>query len=128
MKKIEITLIICLCIFTLSCNEKYKSKNKKQLSIFEKVENIPDSIKVDDIVIYNLFKYQILAHKNNAFDSTLIIKNVYNKQPKIWKELYGVLFDHEMFATEKGMVKWNDEIFSKKRDSIESRVNTLLDL
>ena len=99
----------------------------KELSIFEKVESVPDSIKVDDIIIYNLFKYQILAHKNDSFDSIMIIDKVYNKQPKIWKELYGVLFDHDMFATEKGMVKWNKEIFRNKKDSIKSRVNTLLD-
>ncbi|WP_166962071.1 DUF2268 domain-containing putative Zn-dependent protease [Yeosuana marina] len=127
MKKTGITLIIFLCTFIFSCNEKTRDKSVKELSIFEKVESVPDSIKVDDIIIYNLFKYQILAHKNDSFDSIMIIDKVYNKQPKIWKELYGVLFDHDMFATEKGMVKWNKEIFRNKKDSIKSRVNTLLD-
>ena len=126
--KTRITLIIFLCTFILSCDEKNKDKSVKELSIFDKVKNVTDSIKVDDIIVYNLFKYQILAHQNNSFDSLMIINKVYNKQPKIWKELYGALFDHKMFATEKGMMKWNDEIFSTRRDSIESRVNSLLDI
>lgn len=127
MKNIPTISIICLFIFTLSCSEKGKGTNENQASIFEKVENVPDSIKVDDIVIYNLFKYQILANKNGSFDSALLINKVYNKQPKIWKELYGVLFDREMFTSTQGMIKWNKEIFQNKRDSIESRVNALLD-
>ena len=128
MRKTAITIIILLFILPFGCIEKNKSKNLNELSFFEKVEKIPDSIKIDDIVIYNLFKYQILAHKDNSFDSTLIINKVYNVQPKIWKELYGVLFDPEMFTTTQGMVKWNREIFIKNRDSIESRVCTLLEI
>jgi hypothetical protein len=128
MKKTGITLIISLFILSLGCNEGNKEKSANELSIFDKVEKVPDSIKINDIIIYNLFKYQILAHKNNSFDSTLIINKVYNAQPKIWKELYGVLFDHEMFTTTQGMVKWNKEIFHENKDSIESRVNTLLDI
>lgn len=115
-------------VLTFGCNEKNKSKSVNKLTFFDKVENVPDSIKIDDIVIYNLFKYQILAHKNNSFDSTLIINKVYNVHPKIWKELYGVLFDKEMFTTAKGMIKWNKSIFDNNRDSIESRVNTLLEI
>ncbi|MDZ4712464.1 MAG: hypothetical protein SGI89_09075 [bacterium] len=38
------------------------------------------------------------------------------------------MFDHEMFTTTQGMVKWNKEIFHENKDSIESRVNTLLDI
>jgi len=111
-----------LFILSLSCNKRNKEKSSNELSIFDKVDKVPDSIKIDDIIIYNLFKYQILAHKNNLFDSTLIINKVYNSQLKIWKGLYGVLFDHEMFTTTQGMVKWNKEIFHENKDSIESRV------
>ena len=128
MKKTVLTLMISVFILTFGCNEKSKSKNVNELTLFDKVENVPDSIKIDDIVIYNLFKYQILAHKDNSFDSALIINKVYNVHPKIWKELYGVLFDKEMFTTTQGMVKWNENVFNNNRDSIESRVNTLLDI
>ncbi len=76
MTKTGIILIGFLFIIVFGCNEKYKSKSVNEISFFDKVEKIPDSIKIDDIVIYNLFKYQILAHKNNSFDSTLLINKV----------------------------------------------------
>lgn len=126
--KLKLITILFLSIISIACTDKDQSTSKDKSSIFVKVENVPDSIKIDDIVIYNLFKYQILAHRDNSFDSTLIVNKVYNAHPKIWKDLYGVLFDREMFTTTKGMVKWNLEIFDEKRDSIESRVNALLDL
>lgn len=99
---------------------------QRELSLFEQVKQVPDSIVVSDIVIYNLFKYQILAHEKNSFDSLLIINKVYKQHQKIWDELYGVLFDEHMFSTEQGMLDWNREIFDKKRDSIESRVSKLI--
>lgn len=89
---------------------------------------MPDSIKIDDITVYNLFKHQILAHKNNTFDSSLIIEKVFKRQPKIWNDLYGVLFDKEMFTTNEGMIGWNKKIYHTKKDSIESRVNKLLNI
>ncbi len=127
MTKTGIILISFLFIILFGCNEKFKSKSVNELSFFDKVENIPDSIKIDDIVIYNLFKYQILAHKNNSYDSLLLINKVYNLHQKIWTELYGVLFAKEMFSTKQGMIEWNKKIFDNNRDSIELRVNTLLE-
>ena len=127
MKNTGLFLLVSIGLFAISCKIKPNSKTEKPVSIFEKVEHIPDSIKVDDVVIYNLFKYQILAHKNNSYDSTIIINKVYNSQPKIWNELYGLLFDHEMFATAQGMIKWNKEIYQKNKDSISSRVDALMD-
>ncbi len=127
MKPTVFILTVFLLISSLGCKERTKTQEGNELSFFDLVKDIPDSIKIDDIVIYNLFKYQILAHENSAFDSTMIIEKVYHGQPQIWKELYGVLFDSAMFTTYSGMVKWNKEIFAKNGDSIKSRVNTLLD-
>ena len=128
MKETGTILMFLFFILFVGCKERNRANIDNELSIFDKVEKLPDSIEIDDIIIYNLFKYQILAHKNNSFDSTLIINNVYNKQPRIWNELYGVLFDKTMFTTAHGMVKWNKEIFNNNRDSIESRVNALLNV
>jgi uncharacterized protein YjaZ len=127
MTKTGMIFLSFLFIILLGCNGNDKSKEFNKLSFFDKIEKIPDSIKIDDIVVYNLFKYQILAHKNNSYDSTLIINKVYKVHPKIWKELYGLLFDKEMFTTEHGMIQWNKEIFDKNKDSIEVRVNSLLE-
>ncbi len=127
MKKIIfISLIISFFLF-FSCNKKSKVI-KTELSLFSKLEKVPDSIKIDDITVYNLFKHQILAHKNNTFDSSLIIEKVFKRQPKIWNDLYGVLFDKEMFTTNEGMIGWNKKIYHTKKDSIESRVNKLLNI
>jgi uncharacterized protein YjaZ len=127
MKLKVFILTVFLLISSLSCKEKTKTQEGYEIAFFDRVKDIPDSIKIDDIVIYNLFKYQILAHKNNSFDSTLIIGKVYHGHPKIWNELYGRLFDSAMFTTYPGMLKWNKEIFAKNSDSIISRVNKLLD-
>lgn len=94
--------ILFLSILSIACTNKDHSANETDQSIFVKVEEIPDS--------------------------ALVVNKVYHAQPKIWNDLYGVLFDSEMFTTTQGMVKWNREIFNEKRDSIESRVNALLDL
>ena len=120
--------LVFLLLFSVSCQQTPKDLETSKLSYFDRIRNIPDSIKIDDIVVYNLFKYQILAHDNNAFDSTLIIEKVYHGHPKIWNELYGVLFDSVMFTTHHGMIKWNKEIFTKSGDSIRSRVSRLLDI
>lgn len=94
--------ILFLFIISIACTNKDHSASENDQSIFVKVEEIPDS--------------------------ALVVNKVYHAQPKIWNDLYGVLFDSEMFTTTQGMVKWNREIFDEKRDSIESRVNALLDL
>lgn len=63
-------VIIVLCIFS----------NTKAQNIdfdYNKISKISDSIKVQNITIHNLFKSQVIAHRNSAFDSTMIVKNVY---------------------------------------------------
>lgn len=128
MKRTLLILLFFPLISCIGCKENTKIQGGNESSIFDRVKSIPDSIKIDDIVIYNLFKYQILAHDKNSFDSTMIIEKVYHGHPKIWNELYGVLFDPGMFTTYSGMIKWNKEIFTKNGDSIKSRVNALLDI
>ncbi len=112
-----------------ACREKSHVQHPNQDdSFFQQVRLIPDSIHVDDIVIYNLFKYQILAHSKNSFDSAMIVGKVYRRQPKIWNELYGILFDSVMFSTAQGMIDWNRRIFREREDSIRSRVTRLMDV
>ena len=127
MKQPVLILVLLLFISSVGCQEKEKTKERKKLSYFDRMKDIPDSVKIDDIVIYNVFKYQILAHDRNSFDSSMIIEKVYNDHAKIWNNLYGVLFDSAMFTTHRGMIKWNKELFAQRSDSIESRVNRLLD-
>ena len=120
-------LLFTILLLSITCTEKPSSSKDQAATFFNRVNNISGNIKIDDIVIHNLFKYQILAHKDNAFDSAMIIQKVYHGHPKIWNELYGVLFDSAMFKTPEGVVAWNAQLFAKNGDSIRSRVNALLD-
>ncbi len=117
MKNIGFNIIVSfIFLLVLGCGKSKKTvDSKRELSLFEQVEQVPDSIVVCDIVIYNLFKYQILAHEGNSFDSLLIINKVYKRHQKIWDELYAVLFDEHMFSTEQEMIDWNRQIFEEKR-------------
>jgi hypothetical protein len=127
MHNIKNLFFIGITILALGCsNAKNDKPGNTESSFFEQVEQIPDSIVVEDVVVYNLFKHQILAHKNDSFDNMMIVNNVYKRHKKIWTELYAVLFDKQMFSTESGMIDWNKRIFEEKRDSIESRVSRLI--
>lgn len=50
----------------MSCNRSGDQGNQGSEYI-ERIKDLPDSIRVDDIVIYNLFKSQILAHQGIGF-------------------------------------------------------------
>ena len=117
-----------LCWMIQGCQPAHQQEKATQApTFFDQVTQIPDSILVGDMVIYNLFKYQILAHQNGDFDSTMIVDQVYKRHQKVWDELYGVLFDAKMFSTESGMVDWNRKIFREKEDAITARVQGLMD-
>ena len=69
-------VIIVLCIFS----------NTKAQNIdfdYNRISKISDSIKVQNITIHNLFKSQIIAHKNNEFNSQMIVNNVYLPHKKL---------------------------------------------
>lgn len=132
LEHLEKQVLRCFLLFiilglSITCKEKPSSSKEQAATFFDRVNNIPDDIEINDIIIHNLFKYQILAHRDNAFDSAMIIDKVYHRHPKIWNELYGVLFDSAMFKTPEGLVAWNAQLFQKNCDSIRSRVNALLD-
>ena len=128
MKQWLYTLIAFLPIAISGCKDGTVSRSEiTSQSFFERVSEVPDSIKVDDVVIYNLFKYQILAHRNSSFDSAMIIDKVYQQQPKVWNDLYAVLFDSVMFGTDHGMISWNRNLWAERGDSIKSRVSRLLE-
>jgi hypothetical protein len=114
-------IILILGILTLfSCS--VKKTGKKDFD-YKRIEKISDSIKIQNITIHSLFKSQILAHKNNEFDSTMIVRNVYLPHKKLWDSCYAQIFGDEnanYFNNEKGMVKWNKTLFdNNKIDFIE---------
>ncbi|MEM6376575.1 MAG: hypothetical protein AAF705_00040, partial [Bacteroidota bacterium] len=118
--------LLFLSLLLLKCESNSAEQAAPTVSIFDQVRQLPDSISAEGIVVYNLFKYQILAHENAKYDSLLIVKNVYETHQEIWDELYAVLFNQEMFSTPEGMMAWNKQLFLEQRDTIESKVNQLL--
>ncbi|MEO1485861.1 MAG: hypothetical protein AAFU57_08940 [Bacteroidota bacterium] len=90
-----------------------------------------DSTRVGGIVIRNLFKSQILAHKKKDFDSLMIIEKVYRPHKKLWDECYGMIFGEanaSKFKTEKGMVAWNRELYPKNREFFDLQAKKLMDI
>lgn len=95
----------------------------------KKIEQIPDSVKIENIVILNLFKHQLLAHKNNIYDSTRIVNNVYLPHKKLWDSCYGVIFGEEngrLFNNPKGMISWNKTLYRDNKKQFEEKINLLL--
>ncbi|UKB80308.1 DUF2268 domain-containing putative Zn-dependent protease [Chryseobacterium sp. MEBOG07] len=95
----------------------------------KKIEQIPDSVKIENIVILNLFKHQLLAHKNNQYDSTRIVNNVYLPHKKLWDSCYGVIFGEEnarLFNNPKGMISWNKTLYRDNKKQFEEKIHLLL--
>ena len=85
---------------------------------YNKISKISDSIKVQNITIHNLFKSQIIAHKNNEFNSQMIVNNVYLPHKKLWDSCYAQIFGDEnanRFNNREGMIKWNQTLFNKSK-------------
>lgn len=122
MKKIvQLLVILIFCSF---------SNTKAQNVDFDynQISKISDSIKVQNIIIHNLFKSQIIAHKNNEFDSKMIVSNVYLLHKKLWDSCYGKIFGDEnanSFNNEEGMIKWNQTIFDKNKSEYIERTKTI---
>ena len=127
MKYIVLFLIICTGI---SCQNK-KDKQKAPLTFEDKLEQVPDSVRIEDIVIYNAFKHQILAHKNSKYDSIKIIQNVYKPHQALWDNCYGMIFGEEnasKFKTEEGMMAWNKTLYPENKEYFNEQVEKLLAL
>ena len=112
MKKIvKLLVILILCSFS----------NAKAQNVdfdYNKISKISDSIKVQNITIHNLFKSQIIAHKNNEFNSQMIVNNVYLPHKKLWDSCYAQIFGDEnanRFNNREGMIKWNQTLFNKSK-------------
>lgn len=98
---------------------------------YKKIERISDSIQIQNIIIHNLFKSQILAHRSNDFDSTMIVKNVYYPHKELWDSCYAQIFGDENaahFNTEAGIISWNKKLFDKNKNDFINRTKTITHL
>jgi len=128
MKRIIIITIVGCFLLCFSCNEKGR-QGKEELTFTEYLEQLDDSTKVGGIVVKNLFKSQILAHKGTEFDSLMIIKKVYEPHRELWDNCYGMIFGEEnasKFNNANGMIQWNKTLYPKNKDLFDSRAEELL--
>jgi hypothetical protein len=130
MNRTSIILLIGLFLFLIACNEKGSQWNKS-LTFEEKLERLQDSTKVGGIVVKNLFKSQILAHRENGFDSLMIVKKVYEPHQELWDNCYGIIFGEDnasMFNNPGGMTEWNKTLYPENKEFFDKRVEELLDV
>ncbi len=131
MKKLLPVFTIGFFLCLMSCKETKKESRDPDVGFIEKIEKISDSVKVEGIVIKNLFKSQILAHQGKEYDSTMIIEKVYRPHQKLWDNCYGMIFGEEnshKFNTTKGMVEWNRTLYPENKTFFNERAETLLDM
>lgn len=98
---------------------------------YQKLDQISDSVKVENIVIHNLFKHQMLAHQNNSYDSARIVKSVYLPHKKLWDSCYGVIFGDKngrLFNNPTGMIAWNKTLYKENKKQFEEKTNILLEI
>jgi hypothetical protein len=125
MKQISLLFVIPTII---SCSTKTSVKSDFD---YKKIEQLADSIQIENITVKNLFKYQILAHQSTVFDSTMIDRNVYKPHQKLWDSCYGVIFGDEngkKFNNSTGMIKWNRTLLSENKQDLIKRTKLLTDI
>lgn len=127
MKRTTLLIFSVVTVYFCSTNQKLNPENS-----FEKdVEKVADSIKVNDIVIKNLFKYQILAHRNDSFDEKMIVDRVYGTHQKIWDSCYAVIFGEKnanLYNNPAGMIQWNKTLYPEHKAEFDKKIKKLLKL
>lgn len=117
--------------FVLSCSTQNTSAPADKKFDYNRLEKVADSVKVENIVINNLFKHQLLAHKNKQYDSARIVKNVYLPHKKLWDSCYAVIFGDEnahLFNNPQGMIAWNKTLYDKNKQGLEEKTNIILNI
>ena len=126
-------MIFGILFVFFSCKQDRKELKyvNSELTFIERLKHVSDSIKVEEIVIKNLFKSQILAHQGADFDSTMIVEKVYKPHLKLWNNCYAMIFGEEnapKFNTERGMINWNKTLYPENKIFFNERAKKLLEL
>lgn len=128
MKKIIVFTLISSIL--TSCSPKVPAVFvDKGAEDYRKLESVPDSVRVGEITILNLFKNQILAHRNVPYDSVRIVEKVYQPHQALWDDCYGAIFGDEnasKFNTPAGMIQWNKTLYRDNKAFMDHRVSEIL--
>ena len=129
MKKYILVLFVGFT-FLFSCSSQRGSVHSKPLSLQDSLNMVSDSIRVEGITIHNLFKSQILAHREvGKFDSTMILQNVYLPHKQLWDSCYGIIFGPDnasKFNNSIGMIKWNKTLYPENKSLFDTKAKALL--
>ncbi|WP_261511207.1 DUF2268 domain-containing protein [Chryseobacterium paludis] len=127
MKRTTLLIFSVVTVYFCSTNQKLNPENS-----FERdLNKVADSIKVNDIVVKNLFKYQILAHRNDSFDERMIVDKVYKSHQKLWDSCYAAIFGEKnagLYNNPEGMIQWNKTLYPKHKAEFDSKTKKLLKL
>lgn len=106
-----LALIVVLCI---GC--KAHTKQNTTATIFDKVLLVEDSITVGKMTIHNAFKQQILAHRDNQYDSLIILKKVYEPNKYAFDNCLGMIFGdaNSLLFKPKGLYDWNRNLLANE--------------
>ena len=92
------------------------------------IEQLPDSLILGNITVYNAFRDQILANRAIPTDTQRIVGNVYRRHQPLWKDCYAMAFGPDnahMFTTDTGMLNWNVRLYHDQRAQLDS-ITTLI--
>lgn len=129
MKK-SITFLLAFTLLSCASHKKANSVATES-DLYTKLEAIPDSIKVGEITILNLFKNQILAQQTSEYNSRMIVEKVYLPHKTLWDDCYGMIFGDEntsKFNTPEGMIQWNKSLYNDHKTFFDQRVSELLQI
>lgn len=128
--KNSLPLISLAVTFLFSCSLPKEPLRSKSLTLIDSLSKVSDSIKVEEIVIHNLFKSQILAHRENGkYDSLMILNDVYLPHKQLWDNCYGMIFgsnNASKFNTSAGMIAWNKKLYPENRVHFDKKARILL--
>ncbi|RZM30243.1 MAG: hypothetical protein EOO88_01620 [Pedobacter sp.] len=115
-----------------SCSLPKSQTQPKPLSLTDSLTQVSDSVKVGNVVIHNLFKSQLLAHRNpGEYDSLMIVKDVYMAHKQLWDGCYANIFGSEnasKFNTAAGMIAWNKTLYPANKVLFDKRARALLSM
>ena len=128
--KTALHIIFLSLAFLCSCSVPKEPTRARSMSFIDSLNNVSDSIKIDDIVIHNLFKSQILAHiVPGKYDSLMIINDVYKPHKQLWDNCYGMIFGSDnaaKFNTSTGMIAWNRTLYPENKFLFDNKARLLL--
>lgn len=122
-------IILWALLLVFSCKQTNTADKAHAKTLKDELLKVPDSIRINQITIKNLFKSQILANSAGDYDSLMIINKVYKRHRNLWDSCYAMIFGENnapKFNTIKGMVEWNQSLYNQDSTFLKERAEVLI--